>query len=48
MSKPAFTVVTWDNIGNTLWGVRLNELLGENWRDKLLPDDPAACGEADL
>jgi phosphoglycerate dehydrogenase-like enzyme len=46
MSKPAFTVVIWDNIGNVLWGVRLNEHIGENWRDKLLPDDPAACGEA--
>jgi phosphoglycerate dehydrogenase-like enzyme len=45
MSKPAFTVVTWDNIGNTLWGVRLAEQMGD-WRDKLLPDDPAACGEA--
>jgi hypothetical protein len=43
MSEPAFTVVTWDNIGNTLWGVRLSDV-GDQWT--LLPDDPAALDSA--
>lgn len=42
MPKQAITIVTWDNIGNTLTGVRLREGMGSGWRDKLLLDDPAA------
>jgi phosphoglycerate dehydrogenase-like enzyme len=39
-------IVTWDNIGNTLWGVRLYRQYGDKWRDQLKPDDPAATGRA--
>lgn len=46
MSKPAFTVVVWDNIGNTLWGVRLKGRYGENWRNYLQAEDPAAIDYA--
>jgi phosphoglycerate dehydrogenase-like enzyme len=42
MLKPAFSVITWDNIGNTLTGVRI----GANWRDHLHADDPAALDHA--
>jgi len=43
MSKPAFMVVIWDNIGNVLWGVRLSDV-GDQWQ--LKPDDPAALDAA--
>ncbi len=35
-------IVVWDNISNVLLGVRLNKGWGEDWKDKLKPDDPAA------
>src|SRR5438105_12485164 len=44
--KSMVSVVVWDNIGNVLWGVRLKDILGENWRDKLKDDDPAAIDRA--
>jgi phosphoglycerate dehydrogenase-like enzyme len=39
-------IVTWDNIGNILWGVRLQTHFGEAWREQLKPDDAAAIDRA--
>jgi phosphoglycerate dehydrogenase-like enzyme len=38
----------WDNIGNVLLGVRLRGMADHPWRDRLLPDDPAALEAAPL
>src|SRR5437762_502176 len=39
-------ILVWDSVGNVLWGVRLERTMGENWRDKLKPDDDAAIDSA--
>src|SRR5256885_17218024 len=39
-------ILVWDSVGNVLWGVRLQRILGENWQDKLRPDDDAAIDGA--
>jgi len=39
-------IVTWDSVGNTLWGVRMERIHGENFREKLPADDPAAIDRA--
>src|SRR5262245_56814062 len=39
-------ILVWDSVGNVLWGVRLQQIIGENWRDKLSPDDDAAIDSA--
>src|SRR5262249_26521127 len=39
-------ILVWDSVGNVLWGVRLQSIMGENWREKLKPDDDAALDYA--
>lgn len=40
-------IVVWDNIGNTLWGVRTDQQFRSNrLRERLSPDDPAALDAA--
>ncbi len=46
MAKEAITVVIWDNIGNTLWGVRTDDAGASERRMNLRPDDPAALPSA--
>lgn len=47
MTKPTLTVIVWDNIGNTLWGVRFNQRFGPDaLRDRLPANDPAALDAA--
>ncbi len=44
---PAFTVVVWDSVGNTLWGVRSEQrFAADSLRHRLPPDDPAALDAA--
>jgi phosphoglycerate dehydrogenase-like enzyme len=44
---PPLTIVVWDNIGNTLWGVRFDQQSGGNLlRERLPADDPAALDAA--
>jgi len=38
--------LVWDSVGNILWGVKLERMLGEDWPHKLRPDDPAAINRA--
>ncbi len=46
MAKEAITIVNWDNIGNTLWGVRTDGAGAAVPRENLRPDDPAALPSA--
>jgi phosphoglycerate dehydrogenase-like enzyme len=39
-------ILVWDAVGNILWGVRLERIHGEAWRDKLRADDFAALDAA--
>lgn len=38
----------WDNIGNVLLGVRLRKQYGNEWRERLRPEDPSALATAPL
>jgi phosphoglycerate dehydrogenase-like enzyme len=39
-------ILVWDSVGNILWGVRLERIHGDNWREKLRADDFAALDAA--
>lgn len=40
-------IVTWDSVGNTMWGVRMERIHGDDYHKKRLPsDDPAAIDRA--
>ncbi len=39
-------ILVWDSVGNILWGVKHERVMGADWRSKLRPDDPAAIDHA--